>query len=52
MCSFPWINFQVGVPTDDQQKRSELLLANASETGDAVIVAPWPYMARTMWGDS
>jgi acrylyl-CoA reductase (NADPH)/3-hydroxypropionyl-CoA dehydratase/3-hydroxypropionyl-CoA synthetase len=53
MYNFPWIAFAAWLPTDEQEFRSSHRPARGREDpGEAVITAPWPYMARTTWGDS
>ena len=50
----PWIDAEVRVSTasDDQGKAVEWRVAEPGEKGELVITRPYPYLARTIWGDS
>ena len=50
----PWIDAEVRVATkvDDQGKATEWRRAETGEKGELVINRPYPYLARTIWGDA
>ena len=53
MRSFPWIAFSSWISTDEAECGSMHRVASrADDPGEAVVTAPWPYMARTTWGDA
>jgi acrylyl-CoA reductase (NADPH)/3-hydroxypropionyl-CoA dehydratase/3-hydroxypropionyl-CoA synthetase len=51
----PWIFADVWIPEKtieiDGTSRSEYRIANYEEKGEIVITKPYPYLARTVWGD-
>ena len=49
----PWIDAEVRVATarDDQGRATEWREAEPGEKGELVITKPYPYLARTIWGD-
>ncbi len=50
----PWIMGDVWVPTGESAGDSRLpwRRADDGEKGEIVITAPYPYLARTIWGDA
>ena len=52
----PWIFADVWVPTQsynvENQSRYDYRSAEGDEKGEIVITKPYPYMARTVWGDA
>ena len=53
MYNYPWIAFQAWISTDDEESGSaHRQVTGQDDPGEAVITAPWPYMARTTWGDA
>ncbi len=52
--ALPWIDAEVrvGVRTDDRGQATEWRVAEAGEKGELVITRPYPYLARTIWGDA
>lgn len=50
----PWINAEVRVATasDAQGNATQWREAEAGEKGELVISQPYPYLARTIWGDA
>ena len=53
MYKYPWIAFQAWISTDDAESGSaHRQVTGQDDPGEAVITAPWPYMARTTWGDA
>ena len=49
--ALPWIFAEVWVPLSDD-KESDHRMAAPWETGELVITQPYPYLARTLWGDN
>ncbi|MEX1363588.1 MAG: AMP-binding protein, partial [Nannocystaceae bacterium] len=48
----PWIDAEVRVPTGvDDSGRATFREAEPGEKGELVITRPYPYLARTIWGD-
>jgi acrylyl-CoA reductase (NADPH)/3-hydroxypropionyl-CoA dehydratase/3-hydroxypropionyl-CoA synthetase len=48
----PWIEGEVWVPSDETPDgRATARPAEPGEKGEIVIAAPYPYLARTIWGD-
>ena len=49
----PWIQAEVRIPTqtDDAGNATEWRRAEPGEKGELVITQPYPYLARTIWGD-
>lgn len=49
----PWIQAEVRVTTetDAEGRASQWRLAEEGEKGELVITRPYPYLARTIWGD-
>ncbi|MFK7831047.1 MAG: AMP-binding protein [Congregibacter sp.] len=52
--ALPWIQAEVRVATesDAQGNASAWRLANEGEKGELVVTQPYPYLARTIWGDA
>ena len=50
--ALPWIVGEVRVPTDDAATHAKWREAERGEKGEIVIAAPYPYLARTVWGDA
>ena len=48
----PWIAGEVRIATGDDAERAAWRRAEAGEKGEIVIAAPYPYLARTVWGDA
>ncbi len=50
----PWIDAEVRIATqsDASGKATEWRVAEAGEKGELVITRPYPYLARTIWGDA
>ncbi len=52
----PWVNADVWIPEknyeSEGQSRSSYRSAAFEEKGEIVITEPYPYLARTVWGDS
>jgi acrylyl-CoA reductase (NADPH)/3-hydroxypropionyl-CoA dehydratase/3-hydroxypropionyl-CoA synthetase len=49
----PWIEAEVRVPTGtDDDGRATFRAAEPGEKGELVITRPYPYLARTIWGDA
>ncbi|MEM9057405.1 MAG: AMP-binding protein, partial [Pseudomonadota bacterium] len=50
----PWIDAQVRIATetDADGRATEWREAEAGEKGELVITKPYPYLARTIWGDA
>ena len=49
--TMPWIFAEVWVPVDDADTLSTPRVAQPDEPGEIVITKPYPYLARTLWGD-
>ena len=46
MCKYPWIAFEAWLATDEKECRSlHRHVTGQGDLGEAVITAPWPYMA-------
>ncbi len=50
----PWIDAEVriAVERDDTGRATEWRVAEPGEKGELVIKQPYPYLARTIWGDA
>ncbi len=49
----PWIDAEVRIPLENtQQGQSTWRAAEPGEKGELVIKQPYPYLARTIWGDA
>ncbi|MEE2893034.1 MAG: AMP-binding protein [Pseudomonadota bacterium] len=50
----PWIDAEVRVVTesDASGRATAWRTAEPGEKGELVIMQPWPYLARTIWGDA
>jgi len=52
----PWVYSEVWVPEKEFEingkARYEYRVANIEEKGEIVITSPYPYLARTLWGDA
>jgi len=50
----PWIDAEVRVAehTDEAGRATKWRVAEAGEKGELVIKHPYPYLARTIWGDA
>ena len=50
----PWIQAEVRVATetDDTGRATQWRAAETGEKGELVITQPYPYLARTIWGDA
>ncbi len=50
----PWIQAEVRVATETQAdgRATQWRLAEEGEKGELVITQPYPYLARTIWGDA
>ncbi|MEE4661841.1 MAG: AMP-binding protein, partial [Halieaceae bacterium] len=50
----PWIQAEVRVATetDANGRATQWRLAEEGEKGELVITSPYPYLARTIWGDA
>ena len=42
---YPWVSFDAWVAADKSKSHGESLPVKKGEAGEAVITAPWPYMA-------
>ena len=50
--ALPWIFAEVWVPSDtENNSNSSHRIALPHETGELVITKPYPYLARTLWGE-
>jgi len=49
----PWIDAEVRIATetDDRGRATQWRRADSGEKGELVITRPYPYLARTIWGD-
>lgn len=52
--ALPWIDAEVRIAeqTDDQGHATRWRIAEEGEKGELVIKQPYPYLARTIWGDA
>jgi acrylyl-CoA reductase (NADPH)/3-hydroxypropionyl-CoA dehydratase/3-hydroxypropionyl-CoA synthetase len=54
--ALPWVFADVRVPTEafevDGRTRYEFRRAHREEKGEIVVTRPYPYLARTLWGDA
>lgn len=52
--ALPWIDAQVRIAEeqDEQGQATQWRLAEEGEKGELVIQQPYPYLARTIWGDA
>ncbi|NBD96498.1 MAG: AMP-binding protein [Gammaproteobacteria bacterium] len=52
--SLPWIEAEVRIAeeTDETGRASRWRKADRGEKGELVITRPYPYLARTIWGDA
>ena len=50
--ALPWIVGEVRVAEDDATTHVKWREAERGEKGEIVIAAPYPYLARTVWGDA
>ena len=52
--ALPWIDAEVRVAedSDDDGRAVRWRVANEGEKGELVIKRPYPYLARTIWGDA
>ncbi len=50
--ALPWIVGEVRIPTDDALTHAKWREAARGEKGEIVIARPYPYLARTVWGDA
>jgi acrylyl-CoA reductase (NADPH)/3-hydroxypropionyl-CoA dehydratase/3-hydroxypropionyl-CoA synthetase len=52
--ALPWINAEVRVAeqADDSGRAATWRPAEAGERGELVLTDPYPYLARTIWGDA
>jgi len=52
--ALPWIDAEVRIAeaTDDDGRAGRWRVADPGEKGELVIKRPYPYLARTIWGDA
>lgn len=52
--ALPWIDAEVRIAeeTDDAGRATKWRVAETGEKGELVIKQPYPYLARTIWGDA
>ncbi|TRW17122.1 AMP-binding protein [Glacieibacterium frigidum] len=50
--ALPWIRGEVRVAEDEAPTEAKWRQAAPGEKGEIVIAAPYPYLARTVWGDA
>lgn len=48
----PWIFADVWIAKDSESEKSDYRIAEYREKGEIVITQPFPYLARTIWGDA